>query len=957
MTKFQITRSVFIWAALLSIATVSAEPVDYATQVQPLLAKYCAGCHNDAEPEAEFSVQSYASLTKGGESEESPLVAFKSDDSRMIQMLLGNDDSPMPPEDEPQPAKDEIALIAQWINEGAQGPTEKGSVGPTFNQVKTVGTVTRPVTSVDWAQDRVAISRFRSVEIGEADSLKTLHTIGDFPGKINSVRFSNDGNRLIVASGIAGFRGDASVWDVKSARLIARITAHNDTLYHAVESPNGKRIATASYDRRIKIWDTSDASNPRELRTLIGHNDAIYDLDFSRSGSHLISAGGDQTVKVWNVATGQRLDTLGQPLQEQFACRFSPDNRIIVGGGRDNRIRVWQFVSREKPQINPLLYARFAHEAPIVSLAFSPDGRRLVSTAEDRTVKLWETDGFTQIGNIENQSDVCASVVFSPDNRQILVGRMDGTVGLIDLPAATTSSAVATLASRKMSHNNEPTDSHILTEAEPNDRPLDATFVDVPARISGRIDTNGRETNGGSTVDGSTIEKTDRDLFRFDARAGQPLLLEVRAARDKSPLDSRIEILDTLGQPVPQVVLRAVRDSYFTFRGKDSKTNNDFRIHNWQEMDLNDYLYSSGEVVKLFLHPRGPDSGFVVYPGSGSRTTFFGTTAMSHALHEPCYIVRPYPVGTKFQPNGLPTFELNYENDDDPLRKYGNDSRLTFVAPEDGAYLARISDVRGLSGANFTYELQIRTPQPDFRVSLSHPGEVHRGSGQEFTVTANRMDGFAGPINVTIEDIPDGLHITTPLIIEAGHNVARGTIHFRTGTDAPTKEQVKSIRLNATATIGTETITHEVNRFGSLKFSEKPKVQLRILPYGTKLTEEERAQLFESNLDEPPTFEVAAGDKIELMVIANRIDHSGRISFGNEDSGRNLPHGVYVDDIGLNGLMIIGGNSEQRFFLSAEDWVQPTTHTFHIRAKDVQNQATWPVEIKVTPGGFASAVK
>ena len=98
---------------------------------------------------------------------------------------------------------------------------------------------------------------------------------------------------------------------------------------------------------------------------------------------------------------------------------------------------------------------------------------------------------------------------------------------------------------------------------------------------------------------------------------GEALTLEVNAARSKSKLDSRLEILHAAGQPVEQVVLQATRDSWFTFRGKDSDTSDDFRLHNWAEMELNEYLYANGEVVKLWLYPRGPDSGFKVYPGSG----------------------------------------------------------------------------------------------------------------------------------------------------------------------------------------------------------------------------------------------------------------------------------------------------------------------------------------------------
>ena len=66
-------------------------------------------------------------------------------------------------------------------------------------------------------------------------------------------------------------------------------------------------------------------------------------------------------------------------------------------------------------------------------------------------------------------------------------------------------------------------------------------------------------------------------------------------------------------------------------------------------------------------------------------------------------------------------------------------------------------------------------------------------------------------------------------------------------------------------------------------------------------------------------------------VRVTRNDFKERISFGNEDSGRNLPHGVYVDNIGLNGLLIVEGKVERTFFITAAKWVLETTRTFHLK--------------------------
>ncbi len=113
----------------------------------------------------------------------------------------------------------------------------------------------------------------------------------------------------------------------------------------------------------------------------------------------------------------------------------------------------------------------------------------------------------------------------------------------------------------------------------------------------------------GTISSGDAAATQDVDLYRFHAHKGQQLVLEIDAARSKSPLDSKLEVLTADGKPIPRVILQAVRSSYFTFRGIDSLDVNDIRMHGAADMELNEYVYSNGDVMKLWLLPHGPDSG------------------------------------------------------------------------------------------------------------------------------------------------------------------------------------------------------------------------------------------------------------------------------------------------------------------------------------------------------------
>ena len=57
-----------------------------------------------------------------------------------------------------------------------------------------------------------------------------------------------------------------------------------------------------------------------------------------------------------------------------------------------------------------------------------------------------------------------------------------------------------------------------------------------------------------------------------------------------------------------------------------------------------------------------------------------------------------------------------------------------------------------------------------------------------------------------------------------------------------------------------------------------------------------------------------------------------RVSFGGHDSGRNLPFGAYVDNIGLSGLLIVEGQNEREFYITADKVTAEATRRFHLKA-------------------------
>ena len=462
-----------------------------------------------------------------------------------------------------------------------------------------------------------------------------------------------------------------------------------------------------------------------------------------------------------------------------------------------------------------------------------------------------------------------------------------------------------------------------LTEKEPNNSPKQAGSVTVPARIAGVIHGKGGDT----------------DLYRFTARKGEQWVLEINAARNKSPLDSHLEVLDSNGNPVERVRLQAMRDTWLTFRGKDSKTVMDFRLFKWREMSLNQLLYVNGEVVKLWHYPRGPDSGYIVYPGSGTRWGYYDTTPMSHPLGQNSFIVEPLAKGAEPLPNGLPVFTINYENDDESSRAIGSDSKLSFTAPRDGQYLVQVKDIRGFEGKDFKYTLTIRPRKPDFKVTMGGiaNGKVPMGSGREFVVNLARHDDYDGPVIVEIKDVPKGFKVTSPITIEAGQTRAFGAIYA--ATNAPTSK-VTEAKVTAYAMIRGKKVTHKVNNLVNIKPAPLPKLLATVLPAEGDLPED-------VSFEKPLELTIAPGETISARLKIVRRDFKARVGAGKHDAGRNLPHGVYVDNIGLNGLLIVEGQSEREFFITADKWVPETSRLFHIKLDPEKGLVSPPVMLHV----------
>lgn len=453
--------------------------------------------------------------------------------------------------------------------------------------------------------------------------------------------------------------------------------------------------------------------------------------------------------------------------------------------------------------------------------------------------------------------------------------------------------------------------------------------------------------SGPVNVNGLVAKAGDTDHFAFDAKKGQKWIIETLAAQAGSPADTKLEILHPDGKPVARLLMQAVRDSYNNFRSVDAN-NPDIRLQNWEEMELNEFVWFNGDIMKIFRQPRGPDGGTFFYVSNGKRRAYFDTSATSHSLDEPCYVVQPYPLGNSIAANGLPIFTVNYQNDDSGDRKIGRDSRLTFTAPADGRFVVKVTDTRGWGGERFVYSLVIREPKPDFSVKLAGMNPtVMPGASVGFSFRADRKDSFDDPIQIDITGLPAGYWATSPLIIEAGHDLISGSLHAM--PDAAKDADWSKLKIIATS----KGLKHDAGTFGKVTLGAKPKFIIVLEPdVGGKPAMRDLAEE-----TKPLELTLAPGQSVKAWLRAVRLNDKGIINL----DVHGLPHGVIIDDIGLNGVQIRAGENERPIFFRAASWVRDQDKLCHGAISSARSehdsaglQTSFPILMKIRRSGVAA---
>ena len=469
-----------IVALAIALATspvfAAKKPVSFYRQIRPIFQANCHGCHQPAKKNGEYSMTSFKTLIKGGESGDPAITPGKPSESYLIDLITPEDGEASMPKGKKPLAKTDIALIKTWISQGAKDDTPADAIVRYDSKHPPKYTMAPVTTSLEFSPDGklLAVAGFHEVLLHKADGSGLVARLIGMSERIQSVSFSPDGKRLAVTGGMPSRSGELQVWDVAKRKLTLSVPVTFDTVYGASWSPDGTRIAVGCSDNTVRAFDSKTG---KQLLFQGSHTGWVLDTVFTADGTHVISVGNDRTAKLTEFKTQRFIDNItsitpGALVGGIESVARHPSGDAILFGGADGVPKLYRVFRQTKRVIgdDANLLKRFpAMQGRIFGVAVSRDGKRVAAVSslnntgqirvygidfslkpsakltkikkkraaqrtpeEKRKLESYQVSGVKTIAAVNDVKSGLYAVAFHPAGQRLAVAGSDGQIRIIN---------------------------------------------------------------------------------------------------------------------------------------------------------------------------------------------------------------------------------------------------------------------------------------------------------------------------------------------------------------------------------------------------------------------------------------------------------------------------------------------------------------------------------------------
>jgi WD40 repeat protein len=247
-------------------------------------------------------------------------------------------------------------------------------------------------------------------------------------GAILAASFSNDGKKVATAS----HDNTVKIWDAQTGVMLADLRGHKMDIHCVNFSPDGSKVVSAGWDNTAKVWDVNTGVL---LINFTKHTSHINTAFFSPDGKRIVTASDDKTAKIWDAETGAVLFDLKSDSDQAYgliySAVYSPDGKKIVTASLDHTAKIWD------AETGALLANLKGHKSLVYKASFSYDGKKIVTACWDHTAKVWDAQTGKLLEDLIGHKKEVYSAAFSPDGNKIVTASTDKTARIWDANTGT----------------------------------------------------------------------------------------------------------------------------------------------------------------------------------------------------------------------------------------------------------------------------------------------------------------------------------------------------------------------------------------------------------------------------------------------------------------------------------------------------------------------------------------